>query len=363
MFQLKRVPPEGTKDDAIVIDDDSSSAANPALTSSSSSASSSSSSSSGLPFHPEAFHRWELPSIVSCVRHDQDGYLGASGSDRLASVCNLVTRVCETDLPHQPVQSKAWGGGPEHEMFVRDVCFTKSNSFLCTGCEDSTVRVWRISDSHLRHTFEGHMAPITSITLISSSSDLASASTDGSLRGWNMGTGKCIQSVFGPVDADGHPCVANSTDASLGRGLLASGWSDGAVRIYSLPDMVPVHTIKAAHKRDVYCVRFSLDGTLLLCASLDGTASIWTTDRWDAPLATISSRSAGMLFSAAWSDDATWALVGAQSGVILCKNVRTGELWELSGLTAPVVSLSLRNDTLIAATAEDVATVIKLRGL
>ena len=58
---------------------------------------------------------------------------------------------------------------------------------LASGVDDGPVHLWDVADGTLLHTFEGHLADVTSVAFSPDGLTLASASDDGQILLWRVG--------------------------------------------------------------------------------------------------------------------------------------------------------------------------------
>ncbi len=188
---------------------------------------------------------------------------------------------------------------------VRCVAISPDSKAIAAGADDSMVWVW-MADASGPKTFcmKGHSGPVTGLWFVSPDS-LLSAGADGTVRQWDVRTGKTkgtlpagagaiVALAFGGkrvavageslsvrqpsgafVKFSGHAgnvlCIAFSPD---GR-LLASGGVDKTVRIWSTEDSSLLETY-TEHTQPVRSVLFSADGRSLFTADASGLLLHWT---------------------------------------------------------------------------------------
>ena len=138
---------------------------------------------------------------------------------------------------------------------------------------DVFLSLSEISPYHHIATLEGHTAIVNSIAFSPDETIFASGAGDGTIRLWDVATGKHITTL---EDSDkGYPVgsIAFSPDGTV----LASQSDDHRVRLWDVSTGENIATFKLPY---VYSLFFTSDGTLLAAsAALDGTARINNTLR------------------------------------------------------------------------------------
>ena len=147
----------------------------------------------------------------------------------------------------------------------------------------SSVRLWDPADGRLVRELKGHTGGITAIAFSPADKRLASASHDGTIRLWDPADGRHIRSIAVPDD---HPCseplgingvhyggvlaIAFSPDGQW----LASGSYDGTVRLWNVETGKPLQTMYG-HGREVVTILFSKNGKVLTSGSFDHSIRRW----------------------------------------------------------------------------------------
>lgn len=109
------------------------------------------------------------------------------------------------------------------------------------------------------HTLEGHAEKVNSVAFSPDGSLLASGSSDGRVRLWRTNDGSLLQIL------EGHSDDVRSVTFTPDGDRLASGSEDGTVRIWSVSDGSLLKTIDSLIER-VFRVTFSPDGSLMAVA-------------------------------------------------------------------------------------------------
>jgi WD40 repeat protein/serine/threonine protein kinase len=247
-----------------------------------------------------------------------------------------------------------------HIDWVIDITFT-ADRIVSVG--DRTARIWdgrpwsdgeKVGDDVV--TLRGHTDGVNAVAFRPHTHELATASTDGTVKFWDTQTWRELRTMrpnfkkvtalaFSPLgdrlavcgltnrpvvilDADtgdelqrlGDPSSPQTIAFSANGGMLAAGDDEGLVTVYDL-------TTGAAHKhfqapgKYLYRVGFSPDDRLVFAAGTDSSISIWeaATGREidGSPL-----RHRGLIYSAAFSPDGQYFASGSWD--------RTVRIWDTS---------------------------------
>lgn len=177
-----------------------------------------------------------------------------------------------------------------HYRSITAIQFTDDDSHVITASEDSLVRVWSCGDlldysaqSHAAPSpvvsWNQHTLPVSALAVGSGgiAARICSASLDRSVRIWHIPSGGCLASVSFPSPLTAlalNPCEFS---------LYAAG-SDGNVYVVDLASPVPSAAggyslsppqVFKGHAGAVLSLSMSLDGSLLISGSKDGTAKVW----------------------------------------------------------------------------------------
>merc|ERR1719242_534134 len=112
-----------------------------------------------------------------------------------------------------------------HTNFVRSVRFTESGRLVSSG-EDGLIHVWETENYSKERTLKGHTSAILSLDV--HKQFIISASSDCTVRLWNLSTGECID-TFSGHDGDVNTVVF------VDDGMFAvSGSDDACLRLWNL---------------------------------------------------------------------------------------------------------------------------------
>ena len=150
---------------------------------------------------------------------------------------------------------------------------SRDGKTLVTGNFNGSVRLWDIDSGRLLQTLDGHTDVVYKGVMSPDEKILASCSRDGRIKLWDLATGRELKTLTahtGPVKA-----VAFSPDGKR----LASASNDGTLRVWDLPSGLQwstfVHSRSSDVDTSVYSVAFISHGKVIAAGNGDGTISYW----------------------------------------------------------------------------------------
>ncbi|WP_437913721.1 pentapeptide repeat-containing protein [Sorangium sp. So ce302] len=147
------------------------------------------------------------------------------------------------------------------------VAWNPSGDLLATGHGDGSVRLWDVVSGRAIRGIAGHLGPVNSVAFSPDGRTLASGSDDSSVRLWKVESGRVLR-VF-----EGHGVGVRSVVFSADGRTLASG-AGRAMRLWKV-DSGHVLRVFEGHGNWVNSVVFSPDGRTLASASDDMTVRLW----------------------------------------------------------------------------------------
>jgi WD40 repeat protein len=134
----------------------------------------------------------------------------------------LVNRWPLPDLP-DPALIRVLAG---HTMELRAMAIAPDSTWLVTGSNDFTARIWDVATGQTRATLTGHEAQITAVAIAPDGTWLATVSNDNTARIWDAATGQTRAVIGGRGVRVGM--LAVSPDSSW----IVTGAAGGTVRIW-----------------------------------------------------------------------------------------------------------------------------------
>jgi len=149
---------------------------------------------------------------------------------------------------------------------VSGLSFVAGGKYLVSASSDRTLRIWDTNSGVTLRVLQGHAGPVTSITTYNG--QVFSASHDGTVKVW-----KPVLPHQYLIDFKKYEVPTSVAIAPDGK-RVAVGFKDGALRLYSLPDLNLLWQEKS-HTKQILHLAFNFEGTILASASFDGTVRLW----------------------------------------------------------------------------------------
>lgn len=235
---------------------------------------------------------------------------------------------------------QTFGSGPDD---AESVTLNANGKRAISGARDGTLRLWDVDTGKCLMTFKGLRGGdrgITSVAFIAEGHQAISGSRDLMLRVWDVASGEDLWefSMRGESYTSGMPTsIALSMD---GRRVIS-----GNEERLCLSDVASGECLQAFNERasKIHAVALSVDGRWVLTGCNDNTLRLW--DLVTAECIRTFEGHWGHVSSVAFGLDDRWALSGSYDGTLRLWDVRTGKcLQEFKGHTRGVTSVALSMD-------------------
>ncbi|KAJ1460973.1 WD40-repeat-containing domain protein [Pelagophyceae sp. CCMP2097] len=222
-------------------------------------------------------------SQVNCLAISDDKLYIAAGGNPHLRVYDVIN-----SSNNQPVASFA------HSSNVTAVGFQHDRSWIFSGSEDGTVKVWDVRAPRFQRSYEcrglrDEPCAVNSVALHPNQGELISGDQSGHVRIWDLTADKCSQTLRPGADDKKlrrHVPVRSVAIASDASYLVAGtnnadvyAWKPNGSKEYELD-----HVIEAAHDNpngESYILKCAIspDAQLLVTTSSDKTAKVWAIRR------------------------------------------------------------------------------------
>ena len=301
---------------------------------------------------PRLVNRWPLPDLadpalqrglaahvggVAALVVASDGsWLATGGQDGTVRIWDAATGQERTAL-----------AGHAHQVSV--MAIAPDGSWLATGAQDGTVRIWDAATGQERAALAGHAHQVSVMAIAPDGSWLATGAQDGTVRIWDAATGQeraVLEGHVGRVWA-----VAIAPDGSW----LATGAQDGTVRIWDAATGQE-RAVLEGHVGRVRAVAIAPDGSWLATSGRDRKVRIWDAATGQQQSAVRSGPGEVTAITAA--PDGNWLAIGIRNGKIRIWDLAAGRRQILlSGHIGRVVTTAAAPDGSWLATGGQDGTV------
>ena len=201
-----------------------------------------------------------------------------------------------------------------HTRDLWGVDFSPDGKYLATGSSDGTARLWDLATGEIVHIFEGHAGEVGEVKFSPDSKYLLVGSTEGA-HIWNIASGQLAQAFLGLKRVDS---VAFSPE---GKYIVTVSFTDKNAQLWDVATGRSLHTFIC--DGEVFRVAYSPDGKYILTASVNYTARLWNPTTGEEIKAFVVSSG---IESLAFSPDSKSIAFGTSNGKAQIWNIDTGQL-------------------------------------
>jgi WD40 repeat protein len=168
-------------------------------------------------------------------------------------------------LPVRPVCLRTLEG---HGNRVNSVALAMDGKTAVSASSDSTLRVWNLVSGLCVRTLRGHRKSVRAVALAADGRTAISGSHDNTVRVWDLVTGECLRTLTG------HTNWVNAVAVTPDGKLAVSASADATLRVWEVATGASVRTLQG-HGDEVRGVALAADGRLAVSISADNTVRVW----------------------------------------------------------------------------------------
>lgn len=185
-------------------------------------------------------------------------------TDELSTSIRPEKMDMSVSMPREPAKFVCSG----HKDVVRCLAFHPTSSILASAADDASIKVWDVETGKLLRSMAGHTEAVLDICFNPSGALLASASTDVTVKVWDFDKFICIKTL------QGHEHSVSGVKFTPSGEFLLSCSRDKSIKVWNPQTGACVRTL-SGHQDWVRRVDISADGAMVASASMDQDVCLW----------------------------------------------------------------------------------------
>jgi len=156
----------------------------------------------------------------------------------------------------------------DHQDWVNSLVVTYDGKCIISASTDNTIKIWDVETGKLLRSLMGHSTRVGYVELTPDSKYIISASRDHSIKIWDIRTGELLRTLLG------HAGFVEVFTITPDGKYIISGSYDRTLKIWDIESGVLLQTLKG-HSDYINSVVVSNDGKRAASISADQTLKIW----------------------------------------------------------------------------------------
>ncbi|MEB3340005.1 WD40 repeat domain-containing protein [Okeania sp.] len=246
----------------------------------------------------------------------------------------LSTKIPETNhkLTEKKQPLKTLSG---HSTWVYAVAMSSDGKTLASSSYDGTVKIWDLPSGKLTHTIAAHADAVQSMAITPDGKIMVTGGWDDCVKLWNFSNGNLVSTIN--VNADDIKAVTISPDGET----IGIGSYSGIIKLLSLKTGTEI--LRLHHSSPVISLAFSPDGKTLASGGKNGKLKIWDVKTGTEQY--ILKAHSRPIWAIAYNPKAKTLASGSQDGTIKLWKTDTGqEIGTFDGHSKAVLSVAFSPD-------------------
>jgi WD40 repeat protein/energy-coupling factor transporter ATP-binding protein EcfA2 len=163
-----------------------------------------------------------------------------------------------------------------HDNQIWSIRFSRDNKFFASASTDHTLKVWNIKGDFL-FPLKKHTDSVYDITFSADNQQIASSGADSSIKLWDAKSGKLLRTLTNKASQAKQTYVFGLDFSPVNKSILVStGYKDYDINLWDLTqkgEAKPKHI--GQNEYAVRSVRFNKDGSMIVSGDHKGFLKIW----------------------------------------------------------------------------------------
>ena len=155
-----------------------------------------------------------------------------------------------------------------HSGFVQSAVFSPDGEQIASASSDTTIRIWDAETGSEIKVLKGHCNTVLSAEYSPDGKHIVSTSLDGTIRIWNVNNSTDTETLI--VHSEGINYASYNPDGTQ----IVSASAEGIIRIWDAVTGNLLKTLKGHHSM-IRRVTYNYDGSLIASGSADSTIRVW----------------------------------------------------------------------------------------
>ena len=155
-----------------------------------------------------------------------------------------------------------------HTDSVIAVSLSPDGKQAISASEDGTLKIWDIGSGTSIRTLEGYTASVRAVAITPDGTQAISAPDDKTLRVWDIGSGTLLRTL------EGHTASVSAVAITPDGKQVISASSDTTLRVWDIGSGTLLRTLEG-HTASVSAVAITPDGKQAVSGSTDNTLRVW----------------------------------------------------------------------------------------
>lgn len=238
-----------------------------------------------------------------------------------------------------------------HSKDINDITFNSSTTLMATASNDKTVKIWKVPTGEVKLTINENKSEIIRLRFTSSDKKVLALSADNNVTLYDVENGTVAYKI-----KVGEKAI-RAFDVSPDGQLFAVGGGDRTINIHSIEDG-KLKTTLAGHKDWVRVVKFAPDNKTIASAGDDKMIALWEIGN-NTRIKEFPQKS--WIYDLTFSQDNKFMGAALEKGSISFYNLTTGMIaLKIDDFVHPVLRLAISSSGKEASTIEEYGTEIRI---